>query len=95
MVAQNRDSLCIWYNIDSPDKVTMFPMKGEVTGIEKQGGQTHVIVQSGVETISYGLDEGLIEFGTGKIVHVLYMYLYMHVHIGACTCILYDVHVLV
>ena len=47
MVAQNRDSLCIWYNIDSPDKVTMFPMKGEVTSIEKQGGQTHVIVQSG------------------------------------------------
>ncbi|XP_019854623.1 PREDICTED: intraflagellar transport protein 172 homolog isoform X2 [Amphimedon queenslandica] len=64
VVAQNRDSLCIWYNIDSPDKVTMFPMKGEVTGIEKQGGQTQVIVQSGVETMSYGLDEGLIEFGT-------------------------------
>ena len=95
MVAQNRDSLCIWYNVDSPDKVTMFPMKGEVTGIEKQGGQTHVIVQSGVETISYGLDEGLIEFGTGKIVHVLYMYKYMHdtyfmmfVYLCVCVCVL-------
>lgn len=44
----------------------MFPMKGEVVGVERQGGQTQVIVQSGVETISYHLDEGLIEFGTGQ-----------------------------
>lgn len=44
----------------------MFPMKGEVVGLERQGGQTQVIVQSGVETISYRLDEGLIEFGTGQ-----------------------------
>ena len=27
IVAQNRDFLCVWYNIDSPDKVSMFPIK--------------------------------------------------------------------
>lgn len=27
VVAQNRGNLCVWYNIDMPDKVTMFPLK--------------------------------------------------------------------
>lgn len=27
VVAQNRGSLCIWYNIDAPERVTMFPLK--------------------------------------------------------------------
>ena len=27
VVAQNREYLCVWYNIDSPDKVSMFPIK--------------------------------------------------------------------
>lgn len=27
VVAQNRSSLCIWYNIDAPERVTMFPLK--------------------------------------------------------------------
>lgn len=27
VVAQNRNSLCVWYNIDTPERVTMFPMK--------------------------------------------------------------------
>ena len=27
VVAQNRGSLCVWYNIDSPERVTMFPIK--------------------------------------------------------------------
>ena len=27
VVAQDRGSLCIWYNIDSPERVTMFPIK--------------------------------------------------------------------
>jgi intraflagellar transport protein 172 len=27
VVAQNRDNLCVWYNIDAPERVTMFPMK--------------------------------------------------------------------
>lgn len=35
-------------------------------GLERYEGRTEVLVQNGVETISYTLDEGLIEFGTGK-----------------------------
>ena len=27
VVAQDRGNLCIWYNIDSPERVTMFPLK--------------------------------------------------------------------
>lgn len=27
VVAQNRNNLCIWYNIDSPERVTMFEIK--------------------------------------------------------------------
>lgn len=27
VVGQNRGNLCVWYNIDMPDKVTTFPLK--------------------------------------------------------------------
>ncbi|KAI8999812.1 hypothetical protein BC832DRAFT_563653 [Gaertneriomyces semiglobifer] len=64
VVAQNRGNLCIWYSIDSPERVTMFPIKGEVEDIERADGKTEVIVDEGVNTVSYTLDEGLIEFGT-------------------------------
>lgn len=33
-------------------------------GLERQNGKTEVLIQSGVDAISYKLDEGLIEFGT-------------------------------
>ncbi|XP_048583111.1 intraflagellar transport protein 172 homolog [Nematostella vectensis] len=64
VVAQNRGNLCIWYNIDSPERVTMFPIKGEILDLERVDGKTEVIVNEGVTNISYTLDEGLIEFGT-------------------------------
>uniref|UniRef100_A0A8C3Y295 Intraflagellar transport protein 172 homolog n=1 Tax=Catharus ustulatus TaxID=91951 RepID=A0A8C3Y295_CATUS len=64
VVAQNRNSLCIWYNIDAPERVTMFPLKGDIVGLERSDGKTEVIVSEGVNTVSYTLDEGLIEFGT-------------------------------
>ena len=64
MVAQCRGNLCIWYSIDSPERVTMFPIKGEIEDIERVGGKTEVVVDEGVNTVSYTLDEGLIEFGT-------------------------------
>ncbi|XP_078397553.1 intraflagellar transport protein 172 homolog isoform X1 [Cetorhinus maximus] len=63
-VAQNRGSLCVWYNIDAPERVTMFPLKGDIVDLERSNGKTEVIVTEGVNTISYTLDEGLIEFGT-------------------------------
>ncbi|XP_069461553.1 intraflagellar transport protein 172 homolog isoform X2 [Ambystoma mexicanum] len=64
VVAQNRNSLCVWYNIDAPERVTMFPIKGDIVDLERSNGKTEVIVTEGVNTISYTLDEGLIEFGT-------------------------------
>ncbi|KAM7445695.1 hypothetical protein ABFA07_005947 [Porites harrisoni] len=64
VVAQNRGNLCVWYNIDSPERVTMFPIKGDIVDLERADGKTEVLVNEGVTTISYTLDEGLIEFGT-------------------------------
>ncbi|KAJ3326468.1 hypothetical protein HDU76_012895, partial [Blyttiomyces sp. JEL0837] len=64
VVAQSRNNLCIWYSIDSPERVTMFQIKGDVEDIEREGGKTEVIVDEGVNTVSYTLDETLIEFGT-------------------------------
>lgn len=64
VVAQNRSSLCVWYNIDSPERVSMFPIKGDIVELERNEGKTEVVVNEGVNTISYALDEGLIEFGT-------------------------------
>ncbi|OPJ79336.1 intraflagellar transport 172-like protein [Patagioenas fasciata monilis] len=64
VVAQNRNSLCVWYNIDAPERVTMFPLKGDIVDLERNDGKTEVIVSEGVNTVSYTLDEGLIEFGT-------------------------------
>lgn len=30
VVAQSRSNLCVWYSINKPDQVTMFPIKGEI-----------------------------------------------------------------
>ncbi|KAG7214317.1 hypothetical protein INR49_004455 [Caranx melampygus] len=64
VVAQNRGNLCIWYSIDSPESITMFPIKGDIVDLERVDGKTDVIVTEGVNTVTYTLDEGLIEFGT-------------------------------
>ena len=39
-------------------------IQGEVMNLERRNGRTEVLVQSGVESVTYTLDEGLIEFGT-------------------------------
>ncbi|XP_059516265.1 intraflagellar transport protein 172 homolog [Myotis daubentonii] len=64
LVAQNRNSLCVWYNIEAPERVTMTSVKGDVVGLEREGGKTEVMVTEGVTTVAYTLDENLIEFGT-------------------------------
>ncbi|XP_076688928.1 intraflagellar transport protein 172 homolog isoform X3 [Callospermophilus lateralis] len=64
LVAQNRNSLCVWYNIEAPERVTMSSIRGDVIGLERGGGKTEVMVTEGVTTVAYTLDEGLIEFGT-------------------------------
>ena len=42
----------------------MFPIKGEVEDIERSKGRTEVVVDEGINTVSYALDESLIDFGT-------------------------------
>lgn len=64
VIAQSHQNLCIWYNIDAPERVTTFPLKGEITDIERANGRTDIIVEDGVNQVAYTLDEGLIEFGT-------------------------------
>lgn len=71
VVAQNRGNLCVWYNIDSPERVTMFSIKGDIVDLERSDGKTEVLVNEGVTTISYTLDEGLIEFSEQLLMMVI------------------------
>ena len=64
VIAQSRDNMCVWYNMDAPERVTMLPIKGDIVDVVREDGKTEVIVQEGQHQFSYELDEGLIEFGT-------------------------------
>lgn len=46
-----------------PTRLTTFPIKGEVEGIERGPGRTEVLVDEGLNVVSYALDEALIDFG--------------------------------
>jgi intraflagellar transport protein 172 len=45
-------------------RVTMIGIKGDVEGIERSPGRTEVMVDEGLTTTSYALDEALIDFGS-------------------------------
>lgn len=66
LVAQERKNLCVWYNVDDPDKVKIIPIKGEVEEIRRREGKTEVIVEEGStgNSQTYLLDDGLIAFST-------------------------------
>ncbi|CAH8497562.1 unnamed protein product [Dicrocoelium dendriticum] len=65
VVAQSRETLCIWYNIEAPDRMTSIPLKGgDILDIVRQNGKTEVVVSEGLASVSYALDDGLIEFST-------------------------------
>ena len=64
VVGQNRGSLCVWYNIHAPEKVTTYEIHGEVEEIERVDGRTEVKVDEGITTMTYKLDEALIGFGS-------------------------------
>ncbi len=64
VVAQTRDQMAVWYNVDAPDRVTLVPIKGEIVDVVREDGKTEVLVQEGGQQLAYQLDEGLIEFGT-------------------------------
>ena len=42
----------------------MICTQGDIVDLERNDGKTDVVVNEGVTTVSYTLDEGLIEFGT-------------------------------
>mmetsp|Transcript_63375 Transcript_63375/g.137200 ORF Transcript_63375/g.137200 Transcript_63375/m.137200 type:complete len:151 (-) Transcript_63375:222-674(-) len=65
VVAQNRNNLCVWYNIEDPDKVVIYNIsnKGDVVGIERTSGKTSVIVEDGSQNVYFELDELMIDFG--------------------------------
>lgn len=71
VVAQNRNNLCVWYSIEEADKVTMYPIKGDVESIERSDGKTEVLVDDGQNVVGYNLDEALIEFGAALEYHGL------------------------
>ena len=66
VVAQRGRQLCVWYNIaHAPEKVTTYEITGDIETIERVGmGKTEVLVDEGLTTASYLLDETLISFGT-------------------------------
>ena len=39
LVAQERKNLCVWYNVDDPDKVKIITVKGDVQEIRKKEEQ--------------------------------------------------------
>ncbi|KAL0239036.1 hypothetical protein PCE1_004727 [Barthelona sp. PCE] len=62
VVAQSRNLLKVWYNIESPSKSTNFEIGGVVQSIERGNGKTEVIVLENNDIVGYILDEALIEF---------------------------------
>ena len=64
VVAQNRENLCVWYNIEAPEKMTNIPITGSVEEIERIDGKTEVRVDDGLNSMVYCLDEALIGFGS-------------------------------
>ena len=47
MVAQSRENMAIWYNMDAPERVTLIDIKGDIVDIARDEGKTEVIVQEG------------------------------------------------
>lgn len=64
VVGQNRGNLCVWYHIEAPERVTVVPIKGDVEDIERSAGKTEVVVDEGMNTVSYELNDALIAFST-------------------------------
>uniref|UniRef100_A0A7S3K758 IF140/IFT172/WDR19 TPR domain-containing protein n=1 Tax=Aureoumbra lagunensis TaxID=44058 RepID=A0A7S3K758_9STRA len=64
IVAQQRSQLCVWYNIQTPDQVTLHEINGNIEDIERLEGRTEVIVAEQLSTAAYLLDEALINFST-------------------------------
>lgn len=69
LVAQNRDTLCVWYSSECPEKKTSYPIKGAVLEVRREPsaggrpGKTTVVSLDGNKEVEFDLDNSLIEFG--------------------------------
>jgi len=63
-VAQNRISLCAWYNVDNPGEVVELEARGLAFEIVRSPKETLVLVQDGTIVHRIPLDTSRIEFGT-------------------------------
>merc|ERR1711976_1075014 len=63
IVADNRNSLCVWYSGECPEKVTMYSINGVVSDLKRSPGKTEVTIQECHNETPFYLDNSLIEFG--------------------------------
>lgn len=63
IVAQNKNTMCIWYTLTNPDRMTKREIKGDIETIDRKNGRTEVILFDGENYIAEPLNEGLIGFG--------------------------------
>lgn len=63
IVAQNKNTMCIWYTLSNPDRMTKREIKGDIETIDRKNNHTDVIVFDGENYIAEPLNEGLIGFG--------------------------------
>lgn len=42
VVAQGRQGACVWYNIDTPDRVTVLTVAGDIMSVDRISGKTTV-----------------------------------------------------
>ncbi|KAI5074597.1 hypothetical protein GOP47_0010558, partial [Adiantum capillus-veneris] len=63
IIAQSQCTLYIWYSIQNIQHATRFSLKGDLEGVRRLHGQTEVLVYEGFNTVSYELDEALIDIG--------------------------------
>eukprot|EP01105_Mastigella_eilhardi_P013040 TRINITY_DN2967_c0_g1_i2.p1 TRINITY_DN2967_c0_g1~~TRINITY_DN2967_c0_g1_i2.p1 ORF type:complete len:926 (-),score=269.09 TRINITY_DN2967_c0_g1_i2:2602-5379(-) len=64
VVAQNRNNLCIWYSTDTPERVTMIPINGDVIDVARSDKKIEVLIDEGTTQTSVALNENLIAFGS-------------------------------
>ncbi|MCO5605228.1 hypothetical protein L7F22_059408 [Adiantum nelumboides] len=60
-LSESQCTLYIWYSIQNIGHATKFSLKGDLEGVRRVQGQTEVLVHEGFNTVSYELDEALIE----------------------------------
>lgn len=64
VVAQNKGSLCVWYNVDHPGEFTELETRGLAFDVIRSQKETVILVQDGTIVHQVPLDASRIEFGT-------------------------------